>query len=164
MTFKQKIETRYQLKASKYFYRGTNFITKEQLEKTHFFDGDGHFGRGMYLTPDADIALSYIDKANPEPYLSEYEVHGKILEIENNDPTSGLFNANKLLNFSKLDVPKNLKHLVLKNQEDLGKTILEKGYDAVLLLGDYIDGGNQLLIPTGSKATLKIKSIESYAK
>jgi hypothetical protein len=147
--------------AGKYYYRGTNYVTEENIRKTNLHVGSGHFGNGMYLSPDADVAISYVDKNKPDPYLAEYRIEGRILEMRNNDPASGLFNPNNPIIFNKLEhVPQKLQAVILNSQEALGALVLKKGYDAVSLAGEYIDGGEQLLIPEGSKAKIKLISLE----
>ena len=141
-------------------YRGTNYATEEEIRAEPFHLGDGHFGSGMYLAPNDNTALSYIDVEGDTPLLTEYKIEGRILVIKNNDGNHPIWTSRGKIPFATLETSEDVKDIVINRQEDLGQAVLDAGYDAVLLTGDFVDGGEQYLIPKGSKAKLTIRDVD----
>lgn len=136
-----------------YAYRGTSGIDPKKIKDR--FDGDGHFGRGTYFALTEEGARSYLDLDNPPSYITDYSIVLKEpLILINKDQTSGLFNTAKKLDLVALGLAEKFKAKTLPNASHLGAASLKAGYDGVILKG-MIDGGDQILIPTGSKAKIK---------
>jgi len=142
-------------------YRGTSGIAPKSIKPK--FDGDGHFGRGTYFAITEENARSYMDSDNPPTVLTEYSVMLKapLILINRDDQKSALFNTAKALDLKQLGLAEKFKAKKLERTEDLGQAALKAGYDGIVMKG-MIEGGDQLLLPLGSKAKVKQLSQDVY--
>lgn len=137
---------------TKFVFRATSGIEIDELRKNPKYEGNGDFGLGTYFALNEETARTYLDLDVQPAVLGEYKVTGRMLEINAKKESDFVYGKINLVN---LGISDQLGRKELGRTDELGKAILDAGYDAVILKG-YIDGGEQLFIPSGSRAKVSL--------
>ena len=175
MLFLSKVTARYVVQILADFSSATGKIWRwvndlDPALADPYFKGNGVLGDGTYFRPESYAPLATELKRATTWVSSEYDV----------DDTWDLPKSWEL--YSEYDASfKKVAHLNNENTDrlwdddyigkegnplkvgefssyDVGKLAKRKGFDAVLVTGEDVDGGNQLLVPTGSRPIIKPKS------
>jgi len=152
--------------ASTKAWRSVNDIFLKNTDP--FWKGDGVLGSGTYLRPDKpDFSFAWSwqnvgddeveeDLAREWYIVTEYKIQFKNLVTLDKTNTEELWSNN----FVGLENNPLFKGKI--QNEDISTLAKKKRYDGVWVRGDQdeVDGGNQILIPTGNK--LPYQTIKHY--
>jgi oligoribonuclease (3'-5' exoribonuclease)/GNAT superfamily N-acetyltransferase len=131
-----------------------------------YYPGDGVLGQGTYLRPAEEALPTTMDWAdpdyeeddNPENWMivTEYNLTFNRLAEINDENTQGLWDSEFT---SKGKNPLFEGEIDGWDISDLAK---KKGFDGVLVTGEDVDGGNQILIPLGKKPKAQVLKHHLY--